>query len=352
MGGTIDVGSLRRCSVHFVASWHEPPHGLWALSHLPQDRFAPRLLSCAPIPGSRTERLPPYLRESLALRAVRPDWRDTDVLITWEMRAAVAARLAFPTAGRPKRWLALGPILKGPWRRFPGLARWVLKDADRVACFTTAERDAYPAALSLPHERFTFLPTTWPTEPLSTEDGGYVLALGQSGRDYPTLLEAARGSGLPLVLVAATPAALGNVRVPANVTVRYRTDPAETDALVRRATLHVVPLAESDVSAGQSVLLRAMACGKAVIVTDTPGVRDYVRPGETAITIPPGEPDALRAALCRLWHDPGERQRIGSNAHRAVREQFGHEPFAARLAALVEALAPPKAGSRITGKRR
>jgi len=331
-------------SLTLLVPWHEA--GQWALGHLPSDRFAAKVTSCAPDAGSRVERMPPYLREWRALRERRPDWRECDVLLTWEMRAAFAARMLFRQAGRPKRWVALGPILKGPLRSPGGLAlaRRVLAGADRIACFTTAERDAYPRLLGLPPERFAFLPSTWPAAPVSREDGGYILALGQSGRDYPTLLEAVRGTDLLVVLVAATPAALGGHPVPPNVTVRFRTDPTETDRLVRGATLHAVPLRGGDWSAGQSVLLRAMACGKAVVVSDTAAVRDYVRPGETAVTMPPGDAGALRAALRHLWEDASARQRIGARAACAVREEFGHEAFAARLAALLGNLPPVPGG--------
>ena len=67
----------------------------------------------------------------------------------------------------------------------------------------------------------------------------------------------------------------------------------ETDVLLRDSTFWVVPLKPVRYASGQSVLLQGMARGKAVVITDGPGVRDYVRDGETAVLVPPN--DAPRA---------------------------------------------------------
>ncbi len=45
------------------------------------------------------------------------------------------------------------------------------------------------------------------------------------------------------------------------------------------------------------VLLEGMAAGTAVVASDIPGYRAVARPGRDALLVPPGDPDALSAAL-------------------------------------------------------
>lgn len=50
----------------------------------------------------------------------------------------------------------------------------------------------------------------------------------------------------------------------------------------------------------------AMACGSAVVATPR-GAGDIGRDGENAVLVPPQDPQALAAALVRLWQQPQER---------------------------------------------
>jgi glycosyltransferase involved in cell wall biosynthesis len=49
--------------------------------------------------------------------------------------------------------------------------------------------------------------------------------------------------------------------------------------------------------------IEAMAHARAVVASDTGGVREWLVEGETGYLVPPGDPDALRAALSRLLDD-------------------------------------------------
>ncbi|MES2464306.1 MAG: glycosyltransferase family 4 protein [Armatimonadota bacterium] len=259
-------------------------------------------------------------------------------MFAWELRTALAVALLrkLRTSNRRSGFVAVGPILKGPLLRILPLIRWLLGEADKIVCFSLAECEAQARLLGLPRERFVFLPTAWESEPTAMDDEGYVLALGHSSRDYATLLEAVRGTDVPVIIAAKEAANLGGAILPPNVTGRYRTESEETNRLVGGARLHVIPLHDSAHSAGQSVLLRAMAKGKAVVVTDTAGVRDYVQDGETAVLVPAGDAMALRAALLRLWGNSEERQRIGKNAARIQRQDFSFPHFTRSLVAVAE----------------
>lgn len=69
-------------------------------------------------------------------------------------------------------------------------------------------------------------------------------------------------------------------------------------------------------------LLEAMACGRAVIATDSGGAREMVEHERSGLLVAPAQPAALAAALLRLVTDTDLRQRLAATAARRVREHF------------------------------
>ncbi|GAB4457575.1 MAG: hypothetical protein OHK0029_17600 [Armatimonadaceae bacterium] len=326
----------------FVVPWCEK--GKWLWEYLPHG-IAGDVLSAAPETNDGRRYLPPYLGEAVHLLRRRADWNRYEVVFAWELRCALAVSLC-RYRGRhgqpPPRFVVVGPILKGPIRRVLPLIRWALRDADPIVCFSSAECEENSRLLRMPRERFVFLPTPWQgerelPEPVRGEEQ-FILALGQSNRDYKTLIRAVRETDLPVVIVAGNRSVLGGEPIPLNVTVRFNTNSVETDRLIVASTLNCIPLHPANFSAGQSVLLRTMAQGKAVVVSDTPGVRDYVQKDKTAVLVPPGDAEALRRELLHLWHDPAERKRLGCHAAQTVREEFGFARFTERLLRVAQVL--------------
>jgi glycosyltransferase involved in cell wall biosynthesis len=78
-------------------------------------------------------------------------------------------------------------------------------------------------------------------------------------------------------------------------------------------------------------VFQAMAVGRPVVSADTPGLREVVRDGVEGLLVPPGDADALAAAIRTLASDADLRARMGATA----RERFlriGHpERVAARF---------------------
>lgn len=67
-------------------------------------------------------------------------------------------------------------------------------------------------------------------------------------------------------------------------------------------------------------VLEAMACGLAVVATDSGGVREFIRDGVNALLVPPRDPRALAAALRRLEDDPDLRRRLAFRARDTAAE--------------------------------
>jgi glycosyltransferase involved in cell wall biosynthesis len=68
-------------------------------------------------------------------------------------------------------------------------------------------------------------------------------------------------------------------------------------------------------------ILDAMACGVANVASDIGQIPELLRHGETGFLVPPGDADALAAALRRLADEPAYRQRLGRAALAEARER-------------------------------
>lgn len=153
-----------------------------------------------------------------------------------------------------------------------------------------------------------------------SHDGG-VFAGGNALRDYDTLLNAARELQAPVTI--ATSLEVGER--PANVQVVAVHPHERFIDLMRDAQVVVVPFrAGIKRASGMDTYLSAMGLGNLVIVSECPGVRDYIEDGQTGLIVPPADPVALRAALD--WAlDPGnsaEVEAIRERAREVARERF------------------------------
>jgi glycosyltransferase involved in cell wall biosynthesis len=83
----------------------------------------------------------------------------------------------------------------------------------------------------------------------------------------------------------------------------------------------VLPLANASVPCGHVTLVAAMHLGKAFIITDSSGVRDYVYDGENALTVAAGSVDDLVAKIEILWSNTPLCAKLGEKGLRfAVQE--------------------------------
>ncbi len=85
------------------------------------------------------------------------------------------------------------------------------------------------------------------------------------------------------------------------------------------------------------VSMEASACGTPSVVSDSPGLRDTVRHGETGYIVPHGDVDALAEALMRVMR-PKNRDRLG-RAARLMAEEHSWRAAADSFEALILSLA-------------
>jgi hypothetical protein len=208
---------------------------------------------------------------------------------------------------------------------------------------TRFEAESFPRTWGLRSSRVCFTP--WPAtlkDDLESTDNGRVFAGGNSLRDYGPLIAAASEIEAPVDIATTVVAGDGGGATAANLTIGPRPQ-AEYDAMLRGAAVVVVPLlARQDRASGQTTYVNAMARGKAIVATDTPGVRDYIQDGETGLIVAPGDAAAISQAVRRLLDDPAERARIGRQAREHALAELTLTHYATRLLQVVdETLATP-----------
>ncbi|WP_369258687.1 glycosyltransferase family 4 protein [Geodermatophilus amargosae] len=109
---------------------------------------------------------------------------------------------------------------------------------------------------------------------------------------------------------------------------------ARVPAVLASLDVLVLPSAYEEMG---SVLTEAMAAGLPVVASDVGGIPEVVRDGVTGLLVPPGDVDALAAALDRVTADPALRARLSAGA-RARSADYAWPALSARVAAVYERL--------------
>jgi glycosyltransferase involved in cell wall biosynthesis len=179
--------------------------------------------------------------------------------------------------------------------------------------------DAGFASGSVEAIKFGYAPGLFPPADPDARSG--LVAVGSDrGRDYPTLLDAVRGTGLQLDLYAGE----GNLQgasLPEEVTFHGRVPFEKYRQVVARAAVVAVPTRELAYPTGQTVALEAAATGACLVLTDTPAMREYFS-DETSLMVPPGDVAAWREALRGLSQNPELRLALSRRGSEHVRANF------------------------------
>lgn len=224
---------------------------------------------------------------------------------------------------------------------------------DKVICHSAVEVQRYRTLFKTAHARFIYIPYglhIYGRDRVSsidtTGDGTpYILTAGRSGRDYATLFEAVAPLPIDLHVVCDNDAALAGLLIPSNVRIlRNCYDTAYVDEL-QHAQFVVIPLAVNDISAGQMVLIQAMALAKASIITRTATVQEYVEHGEQALLVTQHSVTEMRDAIGRLLNDQQLVEKLAANAVATYDVKFCMKAYVEQLIKSVTAPATPPASS-------
>lgn len=155
-----------------------------------------------------------------------------------------------------------------------------------------------------------------------------IVSVGDTNRDYGTLLASMRKLGLKCKIFASRVLPL-----PGRQTFNLKDIPPSLATvstlpvdLLRHeyasADVIVIPLHEARTGSGVTSLLEAMSMGKAIVVAGTHGLSDYIERGRTVLSYSPGDSLDLARQLDRLLHDENLRERLGREARKQVERSF------------------------------
>jgi colanic acid/amylovoran biosynthesis glycosyltransferase len=285
---------------------------------------------------SRWLQVPPFLlAEVVAMRRAVRRHRPDVVHVHWVVPQGVAALVG----ARGVPWLVTtlgGDVygLRDPLSR--ALKSRVLRRAGAVTTMNADMRERL-VALGAPPERTSVLPMGADLDSVRaatagvTPEAGALLFVGRLAekKGVPVLLEALRR--LPadldwsLDVIGDGPLQQRLEKLAAGLPVRFlgRRGRAELSAALARASVVVVPsvpTASGDQDGLPVALLEAMGSGTAVVASRLPGIDEAIEDGVSGLLVPPGDPDALAAALTRVLTDDDLRERLGRAASQAAED--------------------------------
>lgn len=108
-------------------------------------------------------------------------------------------------------------------------------------------------------------------------------------------------------------------------------------AIIASADLFVLP----SLSEGLPLtLLEAAMCGRAVVASNTGGMPEIVKNGETGLLVPPGDATALAESIVSLLSDQREREKMGAAARQLWERKFTADVMVDKLEKTYSSLMP------------
>lgn len=161
---------------------------------------------------------------------------------------------------------------------------------------------------------------------------GPILSMGVAKRDYTTLIRAlAELPGYQTDIFVSSKygdeyrgGKLGEI--PQWIQFPDRISDEELRCRYQAARFVVVPLIPTHHSgAGVTSIFEASASGRAVIATNTGGMHSYIIDGKTGILVPPGDVQAMRDAIRKLWENPDLAKEMGKAGRKFVEENYDYQ---------------------------
>ncbi len=221
--------------------------------------------------------------------------------------------------------------------------RWIIRYERLIDAFICPSR--YMARRiandEFPHTPMHLLPNAVPlvTPQGSSSDGRSFVYAGRLAHEkgLPTLLEAARLAGVPLVVAGEGPMsdALRD-SAPPNVTFLGRLSGDAVDDLLRDCRAAVLP-SECVENAPMGVL-EAMMLARPVIATQMGGIPEQVRDGIEGFLVRPGDVAGLAGALSVLAGSPDLADEMGRAAFARASSLFGPERHTAGLVRIYQSV--------------
>lgn len=288
-----------------------------------------------------------------ALRAFLPSFR-YDIIISHGAQSALVLSLLRTLSGqRNPPHVIIDPGCFNGARDNKGetaLIRYATRSAAGIIYHARIQAEYYERNIPDIASNCVFIPfgtdpDYFPVANGYTED--YIISFGSIKRDYQTLIKAwqlLNPSPCKLVIVGVKNlASFGLSRISESIVCYPRVSVAVLKSMISRARFVVIPLPIYNYSYGQMSLLQSMSMGKAVVVSNTPGVLDYVNDGHDAVLVTPNNIGQMADALRRMLRSPSMVTNIGRRARQSVVDHFNERVMSQRIYEYVKKIVEEKA---------
>ncbi len=235
---------------------------------------------------------------------------------------------------RKRRILCWGIFLETNSRWKKALLRAALRGIDLAAIWSGKQVATHAKFLNLPESKFIFVPyKSNHSKQVSSEIpiGNYVFAGGNGKRDYRCLIEAVRGTDIPVVISATDPQVRESIERLPNVIALAAWEPAFSQ-LQAGCRFAVIPMISTGIKGGgEANFCNVMWHSRPVVAADDMAAHEYIEEGVTGYVVPSGDAQALRRRMLELWNDQDKTREMGRRAREHVETRFTHGLFIERL---------------------
>jgi hypothetical protein len=271
----------------------------------------------------------------LALRLLFATGKNASLLLNQVDRAPQFAAIINRLLMMRKRKVVLYDVFIDTPSRMRSLAvKWQVEGAACNVLFSRYQVGAYMKRFNLPYPRFAYVPyqASHSKRPFLDEPyGDYIFAGGNSARDYRTLCEAVRGTGVRVKVTTTNMDLFAGVELPDEIDITPVVEPAFTQLMAGSRFVVMTLTAGRDRGYGEQTILNSWWHGRAVVVADDVSASDYVTEGKDGYVTRPGDAAALRAHIVDLWNHPEKAEAMGRQGRDRTRTHFHHENFLHRM---------------------
>lgn len=256
----------------------------------------------------------------------RADQSGRRVLFTWDEHLAHRAAAFRPANDRFTGVIWLTDRMKGRLDRFDRSLLRTLRENSGLFVLSRPQVDLLSDAVGQDGPPVSFVRfgvdaqffgyASYPEKPLVLSVGG------DRDRDPGTLFAALADVRARFPAAEILVQSSSNLTPPVGVTLVRHFTHAELRAAYSRASAVVIATRSNLHASGMTVSLEAMATGRPVVITDSPGMSDYVMNGESGFTVRSGDASALSEAVVGLLHEPSAAAAMGRAARRLVEDRF------------------------------
>ena len=213
-------------------------------------------------------------------------------------------------------------------------------DKLHLIVFSKFEKKQYPELLGIKSDNIHYIPygefsrTSEPDiVPFQIKD--YYFSGGYSNRDYLKLIDVFRTYNRNLIIICSkNNTEILNINIPENIKIFTDLSSDLFEKYLRESKAVIIPFKYNSGAAGQSVMLRCMRNKKAVIVTHTDVILDYVDDGISGIIINDLK-EELVPKIEYLEMNEKARYKLGANLNKKYVEEFSYNAIIPHLSKII-----------------